>query len=80
MNGPDVLLRENGYTFEPKLPMVLGYELTGKILKVGRDGEKQGLKVGDKVIALNKIKYGGFAEQCITNIKVRFVVLKDQFM
>ncbi|XP_003702728.1 quinone oxidoreductase-like protein 2 [Megachile rotundata] len=68
VNASDALLSKNLYTFEPTLPMVLGYELVGKLVQVGPEAEKQGYKVGDKVIALNKDRYGGLAEQCIAEI------------
>lgn len=55
--------------------MVLGYELVGKLVQVGEEAEKQGYKIGDKVVALNKDRYGGLAEQCVAEIAVsRFCV------
>ncbi|XP_034185395.1 quinone oxidoreductase-like protein 2 [Osmia lignaria lignaria] len=68
LNASDVLLSKNLYTFEPTLPMVLGYELVGKLVQVGEEAKKKGYKIGDKVIALNKDRYGGLAEQCVAEI------------
>lgn len=48
--------------------MVLGYELVGKLVEVGEEAKRQGYNVGDKVIALNKERYGGLAERCITEV------------
>ncbi|CAL7942029.1 unnamed protein product [Xylocopa violacea] len=56
------------YTYEPSLPMVLGYEFAGKLVQIGEEAEKQGYKVGDKVVALNKERYGGLAEQCVAEV------------
>lgn len=50
--------------------MVLGYEFVGKLIQVGEEAEKEGYKIGDKVIALNKERYGGLAQQCIAEITV----------
>ncbi|XP_043603283.1 quinone oxidoreductase-like protein 2 [Bombus pyrosoma] len=68
LNASDALLTKNMYTFEPTLPMVLGYEFVGKLIQVGEEAKGQGYKVGDKIIALNKDRYGGLAEQCIADV------------
>lgn len=68
LNASDALLSKNMYTFEPTLPVVLGYELVGKLIQVGQEAEKQGYKVGDKVVALNKDRCGGLAEQCVAEV------------
>lgn len=59
------------YTFEPKLPTILGYEVVGKLIEVGIEAEKNGYKIGDKVIALNKERYGGLAEKCLAEVGVK---------
>ncbi|XP_072758736.1 quinone oxidoreductase-like protein 2 isoform X1 [Anoplolepis gracilipes] len=68
LNASDALLSKNLYTFEPKLPTVLGYEVVGKLVEVGTEAEKNGYKIGDKVIALNKERYGGLAEKCLAEV------------
>ncbi|XP_034945188.1 quinone oxidoreductase-like protein 2 [Chelonus insularis] len=68
LNGPDVLLTKNAYSVEPTLPKILGYEIAGKLLQVGDEAKAKGFKVGDKVIALNKNKFGGLAEQCVVEM------------
>ncbi|GAB1862045.1 Quinone oxidoreductase-like protein 2 [Camponotus japonicus] len=68
LNTSDTLLSKNLYTFEPKLPKILGYEVVGKLVEVGTEAEKNGYKIGDKVIALNKERYGGLAEKCLAEI------------
>lgn len=65
-----MLLTRNLYTFEPKLPMILGYEVVGKLVEIGVEAEKDGYKVGDKVIALNKERYGGLADKCLAEVGV----------
>ncbi|XP_047354565.1 quinone oxidoreductase-like protein 2 isoform X3 [Vespa velutina] len=68
VNPSDVLLSKNLYVYEPKLPITLGYELVGELVYVGKDAQDKGYKIGDKVIALNKERYGGFAEQCVAEV------------
>ncbi|XP_029167266.1 quinone oxidoreductase-like protein 2 [Nylanderia fulva] len=68
LNTADALLSKNLYTFEPKLPTILGYEVVGKLVEVGEEAEKNGYKIGDKVVALNKEKYGGLTEKCLAEI------------
>ncbi|XP_050452856.1 quinone oxidoreductase-like protein 2 [Cataglyphis hispanica] len=68
LNSSDALLSKNLYTFEPKLPTILGYEVVGKLIEVGVEAEKNGYKIGDKVIALNKERYGGLAEKCLAEV------------
>lgn len=70
LNASDALLSKNSYTFEPKLPTVLGYEVVGKLIEVGAEAEKEGYRVGDKVVALNKERYGGLAEKCLAEVGV----------
>lgn len=50
--------------------MVLGYEIVGKLVEVGAEAEKNGYKIGDSVIALNKERYGGLAEKCLAEVGV----------
>ncbi|XP_014474125.1 PREDICTED: quinone oxidoreductase-like protein 2 isoform X2 [Dinoponera quadriceps] len=68
LNASDILLSKNLYIFEPKLPTVLGYEVVGKLIEVGTEAEKKGFTVGDKVIALNKDRFGGLAERCLAEV------------
>lgn len=68
LNAPDALLAKNMYTLERSLPMILGYEFVGNLVRVGDEAEKQGYKVGDKIIALNKDQFGGLADQCIAQV------------
>lgn len=75
LNGADVLMTENSHSFEPKLPTILGYELVGELLQVGEEAAKAGYKIGDKIIALNKERFGGFAETCTAAIGVRNIII-----
>jgi len=68
-----VLLSQNLYTFEPKLPTILGYEVVGKLVEVGAEAEKNGYNIGDEIIALNKERYGGLAEKCLAEVSVEYV-------
>lgn len=68
LNASDALLSKNLYKFEQTLPMILGYEFVGKLIQVGVEAKKQGYNVGDKVVSLNKERYGGLAEQCVAEV------------
>ncbi|XP_074097367.1 quinone oxidoreductase-like protein 2 homolog [Cotesia typhae] len=68
LNGPDILKMKNLHRSPPKLPAILGYEVAGKLLEVGDQAKKQGFKVGDKVVALNKVQFGGLAERCVAEM------------
>lgn len=57
--------------------MILGHEVVGKLVEVGTEAEKNGYKVGDQVIALNKERYGGLAEKCLAKVEVEYVQKLD---
>jgi len=52
--------------------MTLGYEVVGKLVEVGAEAEKNGYKIGDEIIALNKERYGGLAEKCLAEVAVKY--------
>ncbi|XP_023246099.1 quinone oxidoreductase-like protein 2 homolog isoform X2 [Copidosoma floridanum] len=68
LNGLDVLLCENLYPREQSLPFVPGYELSGKLIQVSEGAKQAGYNVGDKVVALNKERFGGLADNCVAEI------------
>lgn len=68
INPSDILLTKNMPMHESKLPVIPGYELVGELVQVGKHAQDKGYKTGDKVIALNKERYGGFAEQCVADV------------
>ena len=59
INFSDLLTRIGLYPDAPKLPAVIGYEVSGIILETG--SEVKQFKVGDHVTALTK--FGGYSEQ-----------------
>ncbi|XP_015123070.1 quinone oxidoreductase-like protein 2 [Diachasma alloeum] len=72
LNGPDILQMRNAYTSTTTLPKILGYEVGGKILQISEGAKAKakadGLKIGDYVVALNKLHSRGLAQQCIADI------------
>ncbi|XP_063978961.1 quinone oxidoreductase-like protein 2 [Diachasmimorpha longicaudata] len=68
LNGPDILQMRNSYTSTTTLPKILGYEVAGKILQVSDKAKAEGWKIGDYVVALNKLQSGGLAQQCIADV------------
>lgn len=63
VNQSDHEIMQGLHEYQPKLPFIPGYELSGEVLEVG-SAVKQGFSIGDKVIGLNKDACGGFAEEC----------------
>src|SRR3954471_20565109 len=61
INFADILARLGLYPDAPKPPIVVGYEVAGKIDAVGRD--VVGFASGDRVIALTR--FGGYADTVI---------------
>ncbi|XP_071444069.1 quinone oxidoreductase-like protein 2 homolog [Hetaerina americana] len=62
VNASDIQMSKGEWEKEVKLPFVPGYEICGEVAEVG-SGVKD-ISTGDRVIALNKDKCFGFAEQC----------------
>ena len=61
INFADILARLGLYPDAPKPPMVVGYEVAGKIDEVGRD--VVGFAPGDRVVALTR--FGGYADTVV---------------
>src|SRR3954471_5810276 len=61
INFADILARLGLYPDAPKPPMVVGYEVAGKIDAVGRD--VVGFASGDRVVALTR--FGGYADTVV---------------
>jgi len=59
----DVMMRMGKYPGSPKLPFTPGYDVTGKVTKVG--SEVKNCKVGDKVTALPQ--FGGYTQKLVVN-------------
>ncbi|MGB3948759.1 MAG: zinc-binding dehydrogenase [Bacteroidia bacterium] len=61
LNFADVMARYGLYREAPPLPSVLGYEVVGKIERVG--SEIKGLAIGQRVVAFTR--FGGYAEYAV---------------
>lgn len=62
LNFADVMIRRNLYEGAPKLPSVIGFDLTGNVVETG--SAVHTFKPGDKVIAL--CRFGAYAEYVCT--------------
>ncbi|KAJ9592760.1 hypothetical protein L9F63_015571 [Diploptera punctata] len=65
VNASDIMICNGSYEIAPKLPFVPGYEVSGEILELGSKAAEGGLKVGDRIVGLNKDLFSGFAEECV---------------
>jgi len=61
VNRPDVMQRKGMYPPPPNASPVIGLEVAGEVVAVGR--EVTGVKIGDRVCALTN--GGGYAEYCV---------------
>lgn len=62
LNYADVMARKGMYRDCPPLPAVIGYEVVGRIDKLG--AEVSGLEVGQRVVAFTR--FGGYATYAVT--------------
>ncbi|MCH2044256.1 MAG: zinc-binding dehydrogenase [Saprospiraceae bacterium] len=76
LNFADVMARQGLYQDCPDLPTVIGYEVVGKIHKVGKDVKH--LKEGQRVVALTR--FGGYAEYAVTQAEAAAVIPEDMDM
>ncbi|KAK7603555.1 hypothetical protein V9T40_003554 [Parthenolecanium corni] len=83
VNVADHLLWTGLSETKPKLPFVAGFEISGEILEVAPKAEHSAdsesededeLRVGDRVLALNKVHLGGFSSECIVDYKDVFPI------
>jgi NADPH:quinone reductase-like Zn-dependent oxidoreductase len=63
LNFADVMARLGLYHDAPPLPAVLGYDVVGRITKIG--ARVNGFQVGDRILALTR--FGGYAEYAVTS-------------
>ncbi|MBC8343327.1 MAG: zinc-binding dehydrogenase [Bacteroidetes bacterium] len=73
LNFADVIARRGMYGEAPKNPCVLGYEVVGRIEKIGSTVSK--LKSGQKVVALTR--FGGYAEYAISDEMSAIAIPED---
>lgn len=70
LNYADVMARQGMYREAPPLPCVLGYEVVGKIIKVGKDASQDLLH--KRVVAFTR--FGGYSQlvntQCVAVVEI----------
>ena len=60
VNRPDVLQRQGNYPPPKGASDILGLEIAGKVVEIGKKVKK--IKIGDKICAL--VTGGGYSEYC----------------
>ncbi|MFC2113710.1 zinc-binding dehydrogenase [Bacteroidota bacterium] len=70
LNFADVVARRGMYGEAPKPPCILGYEVVGRIEKIGPEVTQ--LKPGEKVVSLTR--FGGYAEYAISDEMASVVI------
>ena len=73
LNFADVLSRLGLYKECPPLPTVIGYEVVGKIIEIGKNVEN--VKLGDRVIAFTL--FGAYSQQVVTKANATAKIDED---
>ena len=73
LNYADVSARQGTYQDAPPIPCVIGYEVVGRVDKLGQDVTGPG--VGTRVTALTR--FGGYATQAVTDARAVVAIPDD---
>lgn len=65
LNYADVMARKGQYRDAPPLPSVIGYDVVGRIVALGKNVTSH--SIGDRVTALTR--FGGYAEYAVTDAR-----------
>jgi NADPH2:quinone reductase len=65
VNFPDTLMIRGEYQVKPPTPFAPGFEVAGEAVEVG--ASVTDYAVGDRLMALTRSGYGGFAEEAVTD-------------
>lgn len=74
VNFPDTLIIQGRYQLKPEPPFVPGFEVAGEASEVGANVTRY--RVGDRLMALTRSGYGGFAEEATTD-SIHAVAIPD---
>ena len=73
VNFADVMARQGLYPDCPKPPVVVGYEVAGRVIEAG--AEATGVATGQRVVALTR--FGGYADQVVVPWRQVFALPGD---
>ncbi len=73
LNFADVMARLGLYRDCPPLPTIVGYEVVGRIAKVGTDVDN--VRTGERVVAFTR--FGGYAQYVLTSAKAVVKIEED---
>ncbi|MDH4560776.1 NADPH:quinone oxidoreductase [Pseudomonas taiwanensis] len=68
VNFPDNLIIQGKYQAKPPMPFAPGFEIAGEVIEVGAN--VNALHPGDRVMALTRDGYGGFAEEAVARAEL----------
>ena len=65
VNFPDTLIIQGKYQTNPPMPFAPGFEVAGEVIELGREVTRH--RLGDRVMALTRDGYGGFADEAVAD-------------
>lgn len=68
VNFPDNLIIQGKYQAKPPMPFAPGFEIAGEVIATGANVST--LRPGDRVMALTRDGYGGFAEEAVAHAEL----------
>lgn len=75
VNFPDNLIIQGKYQAKPELPFTPGFEVAGEVIEIGANVTNY--RPGDRVMALTRDGYGGFAEESVVRAELATPVVDN---
>lgn len=73
LNFADIMARQGNYQDCPPLPAVIGYDVVGEVVELGKGAS--GVELGDRVTAMTR--FGGYAEYALTDYRACTKIAKE---
>ncbi|MBA4682612.1 MAG: NADPH:quinone oxidoreductase family protein [Pseudomonas sp.] len=75
VNFPDNLIIQGQYQAKPPMPFAPGFEVAGEVIETGTNVRR--FQPGDRVMALTRDGYGGFAEEAVARAELAIAVPEE---